>query len=118
MEEDQPNLDTIPTGNSPAKTDNIDNTHGSTINPESTNPSLQAALGPLVKGFQLLRESVDTVHDDYKDLKLTISMQKNELKQELSNKIEKNMQQLDKISSENILLWKEKNLLKTRIDAL
>ena len=33
------------------------------------NPTLQAALGPLVKEFQLLRESVNTVHSDYMDLK-------------------------------------------------
>ena len=33
------------------------------------NPTLQAALDPLVKEFQLLRESVDTVHNDYTDLK-------------------------------------------------
>ena len=31
------------------------------------NPTLQAALGPLVKEFQLLRESVNTVPNDYTD---------------------------------------------------
>ena len=36
------------------------------------NPTLQAALGPLVKEFELLREySVNTVHNDYTDLKKT-----------------------------------------------
>ena len=52
------------------------------------NPTLQDALGPLVNEFKLLRESVDTVHNDSADLKTTISMQKEEIKQELSNKIE------------------------------
>ena len=32
------------------------------------NLTLQAALGPLVKEFQLLWESVNTVHSDYSDL--------------------------------------------------
>ena len=54
------------------------------------NPTLQAALGPLVKEFQLLRESVDTVHNDYMDLKQTISRQKEEIKNELADKIETN----------------------------
>ena len=31
------------------------------------NPTLQAALGSLVKEFQLLRELVNTVHNDYTD---------------------------------------------------
>ena len=82
------------------------------------NATLQAALGPLVKEFQLLRESVDTVHTDYKDLKQTISRQKEEIKQELTDKIEKNRIHLDKISSENLSLRKENNQLKTRLDAL
>ena len=54
------------------------------------NPTLQAALGPLVKEFQLLRESVNTVHNDYSDLKQTISRQKEEIKNELADKIETN----------------------------
>ena len=62
------------------------------------NPILQAALGPLVKEFQLLRESVNTVHSDYTDLKKTISKQKEEIKIELADKIETNSKQLHKIT--------------------
>ena len=40
------------------------------------NKVLQQALGPLVAKFKLLRESVNTVHTDYKDLKHVISKQK------------------------------------------
>ena len=54
------------------------------------NVSLQKALGPLIAEFHLLRESVDTVHADYADLKQTISKQKEEVQHELSNKIELN----------------------------
>ena len=90
-------------------------------NPESTmedNPSLQAVLGPLVKEFQLLRESVNTVHSDYTDLKKTISKQKDEIKQELTDKIKTNLKQLQKISAENQSLKKENETLKSRMEAL
>ena len=43
------------------------------IKADSDNASLTQALGPLINEFKLLRESVDTVHHDYTDLKLTIS---------------------------------------------
>ena len=54
------------------------------------NTILKQALGPLINKFRLLRESVNTVHQDYADLKHTISKQKEELKQDLSDKIDKN----------------------------
>ena len=62
-----------------------------------------------------MRESVDTVHNDYTDLKMMISRQKEEIKQVLTDKIE-NSKQLDKITTKN--LKKENDLLKTRIDVL
>ena len=82
------------------------------------NPTLQAALGPLVKEFQLLRESVNTVHNDYTDLKKTISKQKEEIKNELADKIETNSKQLHKITVENQYLKKENETLKSRMEAL
>ena len=82
------------------------------------NPTLQKALGPLVPEFKLLRESVNTVHNDYADLKKTISMQKDEIKQELTDKIEHNSKKLQKISVENMALKKENETLKTRMEAL
>ena len=82
------------------------------------NPTLQAALGPLVKEFQLLRESVNTVHSDYTDLKKTISEQKEEIKNELADKIETNSKQLHKITVENQYLKKENEILKSRMEAL
>ena len=60
------------------------------------NSTLQAALGPLIKEFQLLMESVDTIQSNYTDLKMTISKQKEDLKQELSDKIEENTKHLQK----------------------
>ena len=82
------------------------------------NPTLQAALGPLVKDFQLIRESVNTVHSDYMDLKKTISKQNEEIKNELVDKIETNSKQLHKITVENQYLKKENETLKSRIEAL
>ena len=82
------------------------------------NPTLQAALGPLVKEFQLLRESVDTVHNDHTDLKQTISKQKEEIKNELADKIESNSKQLHKITAENQFLKKENETLKSRMEVL
>ena len=52
-------------------------------NPPEENAALQNVLGPLIMEFKLLRESVDTVHADYVDLKQTISKQKDDLQQEL-----------------------------------
>ena len=68
------------------------------------NASLTQALGPLITEFRLLRESVDTVHHDYADLKQTISKQKEELKQDLADKIDKNTNQLMEVSHENKIL--------------
>ena len=82
------------------------------------NPTLQAALGPLVKEFQLLRESVNTVHNDYTDLIKTISKQKEEIKNELVDKIENNSKQLHKITVENQYLKKENETLKSRMEVL
>ena len=45
------------------------------INIAAENTSLSNALGPLISKFCHLRESVDTVHADYTDLKVTISKQ-------------------------------------------
>ena len=80
------------------------------------NSILKQALGPLITEFRLLRESVNTVHQDYADLKHTISKQKEELKQDLSDKIDKNTTQLIEVSNENKILRKENEDLKTRLD--
>ena len=44
-----------------------------------SNTTLNQALGPLISEFRLLRESVETVHQDYADLKQTISKQKEDI---------------------------------------
>ena len=62
---------------------------------------LQNALGPLLQEFKSLQESVKS---DYEDLKHTITKQKDELQQELVNKIDNNTQQITSISHENKLL--------------
>ena len=66
----------------------------SSITEAEDNSVLKNALGPLITEFRLLRESVETVHHDYTDLKQTISKQKEELKNELVDKIDKNTSQL------------------------
>ena len=66
----------------------------------------------------MLRESVNTVHSDYMDLKKTISKQKEEIKNELADKIETNSKQLHKITVENQYLKKENETLKSRMEAL
>ena len=68
------------------------NTQGllNTTTERETNSSLQTALGPLIIEVRLLRESVNTVHVDYTDLKRMILKQKNEVKHELAQKIESN----------------------------
>ena len=80
------------------------------------NTTLQTALGPLISEFRLLCESVDTVHNDYADLKNTISRQKDELKQELATHIDINTQQLCSMTQENNTVRKECDMLKTRLD--
>ena len=72
-------------------------------NPPSTseaenNQALEKALGPLVAEFKLLRESVNMVHTNYTDLKNTISKQRDEIKNELITKIDKNTTKLTEIS--------------------
>ena len=80
------------------------------------NKVLQQALGPLVAKFKLLRESVNTVHTNYKDLKQVISKQKEEIKHELIDKIDRNTTKLVEISQENRILCKENESLKSRLD--
>ena len=83
-----------------------------------SNTTLNQALGPLISEFRLLRESVETVHQDYTDLKQTISKQKEDIKQDLTDKIEKNTSQLIEINKENKVLRKENNELKSRLDQI
>ena len=59
-----------------------------------------------------------TVHQDYADLKQTISKQKEDIKQDLTDKIEKNTSQLIEINKENKFLRKENNELKSRRDRI
>ena len=87
----------------------------SSINTAENNKVLQQALGPLVTEFKLLRESVNTVHTDYKDLKHVITKQKEGIKHELINKIDKNTSKLVEISQENRILHKENESLKSRL---
>ena len=82
------------------------------------NKTIQQVLGPLVTEFKLLRESVNTVHSDYKDLKHVITKQKDEIKHELINKIDKNTSKLEEISQENRILRKENESLKSRLDRI
>ena len=82
------------------------------------NKALQQALGPLVAEFKLLRESVNTVHTDYTDLKQAISKQKEEIKHELIDKIDKNTTKLVEMSQENKILHKENESLKSRLDRI
>ena len=110
--------DKIPTGKpaiseTPSSADQV-----SSINTAENNKVLQQALGPLVTEFKLLRESVDTVHSDYKDLKHVITKQKEEIKHELINKIDKNTSKLVEISQENRILRKENESLRSRLDQI
>ena len=103
--------------NSPAMAnDNTSASNLSFITEAENNSALKNALSPLITEFRLLRESVETVHHDYTDLKQTISKQKEELKHELVDKIDKNTSQLIEISHENKILHKENEQLKTRLD--
>ena len=90
----------------------------SPINIVENNKTIQQVLGPLVTEFKLLRESVNTVHSDYKDLKHVITKQKDEIKHELINKIDKNTSKLEEISQENRILRKENESLKSRLDRI
>ena len=82
------------------------------------NTTIKQALDPLISEFRLLRESVETVHQDYADLKQTISKEKDDIKQDLTDKIEKNTSQLIEINWENKVLRKENNKLKSRLDCI
>ena len=88
----------------------------SSTNIAENNKALQQALGPLVAKFKLLRESVNTVHTDYTDLKHVISKQKEEIKHELIDEIDKNTTKLVEMSQENKILCKENESLKSRLD--
>ena len=91
----------------------------SSTNIVDNNKVLQQALGPLVAKFKLLRESVNTVYTDYKDLKQVIPKQKEEIKHELIDKIDKkNTTKLVEISQENRILHKENESLKSRLDCI
>ena len=87
----------------------------SSINTVENNKAIQQVLGPLVTEFKLLKESVNTVHTDYKDLKHVITKQKEEIKHELINK---NTSKLMEISQENRILRKENESLKSRLDRI
>ena len=82
------------------------------------NTTIKQALGLLINEFRLLQESVETVHQDYADLKQTISKQKDDIKQDLTDKIERNTTQLIEINKENKVLRKENNELKSRLDRI
>ena len=59
-----------------------------------------------------------SVKSNYADLKQTITKQKEELQQELVNKIDSNTKQLSLILQENKTLQKENDALKTRLDKI
>ena len=88
------------------------------ITSAAENASLQKALGPLITEFHHLRESVDTVHADYTDLKQTIAKQTSTTTQDLSRKIESNVKQLTSIAVENKSLCKENKELLDRLTKL
>ena len=88
------------------------------ITSAAENASLQKALGPLITEFCCLRESVDTVHADYADLKQTIAKQTSTTTQDLSRKIESNAKQLTSITVENKSLRKENKELRDRLTKL
>ena len=76
---------------------------------------LQKALILLLSEFRTLRESVKS---NYADLKQTITKQKEELQQELVDKIDTNTREFSIIYHENKTLRKENDALKTRLDRL
>ena len=73
------NIETNPNLNSPTMSTQ-QTTQG--LDSIEANTSIKQALGPLISEFRLLRESVETVHQDYADLKQTISKQKEDIKQD------------------------------------
>ena len=85
------------------------------INIAAENTSFSNALGPLMSEFHCLRESVDTVHADYADLKVTISKQASTATADLVTKIESNLLQLMNIALENQNLHKENKELWDRL---
>ena len=85
------------------------------INIAAENTSLSNALGPLICKFHCLRESVDTVHADYADLRETISKQASTATADLVTKIESNSVQLMNIALENQNLHKENKELWDRL---
>ena len=109
------NIETNPNLNSPTMSTQ-QTTQG--LDSIEANTSIKQALGPLISEFRLLRESIETVHQDYADLKQTISKQKEDIKQDLTDKIEKNTSQLIEINKENKFLRKENNELKSRLDRI
>ena len=109
------NIETNPNLNSPTMSTQ-QTTQG--LDSIEANTSIKQALGPLISEFRLLWESVETVHQDYADLKQTISKQKEDIKQDLTDKIEKNTSQLIEINKENKFLRKENNELKSRLDRI
>ena len=82
------------------------------------NASLQKTLGPLITEFCYLRESVDTMHVNYTDLKQTIAKQTSTTTQDLSRKIESNAKQLTGITVRNKSLRKENKELQDRLTKL
>ena len=93
-----------------SKVDEID-----PITTTAENTSLSNALGPLISKFHHLRESVDTVHADYADLKIAISKQASTATTDLVSKIESNTPQLKNIGIENQNLHKENKELCDRL---
>ena len=94
-----------------SKVDEID-----PITTAAENTSLSNVLGPLISEFHHIRESVDTVHVDYADLKVTIiSKQASTATADLVSKIESNTSQLTNIAIENQNLCKENKELWDRL---
>ena len=93
-----------------SKVDEID-----PITTAAENTSLSNALGPLISEFCHLRESVDTVHADYADLKIAISRQASTATADLVSKIESNTSQLTNIAIENQNLCKVNKELRDRL---
>ena len=91
----------------------VNNTDPITMVAENT--SLSNALGPLITEFCHLRESVDTVHADYADLKIAISKQTSTATADLVSKIESNTLQLTNVAIENQNLCKENKELRDRL---
>ena len=85
------------------------------INIATEDTSLSNALGPLISEFHHLRESVDTVHADYANLKVTISKQASTATADMVSKTESNSRQLTNIAIENLNLCKENKELQDRL---